>query len=73
MLETARDTAFTVSELLRKNQWNGKIIPPTQIRISKRIVLTKSNNSKELIVCHYFINRFQFQNSVCDVCHDLTM
>ena len=36
---------------------------------------TKSNNSKECIVCYYWFSNhgFKFQNSVCNGCHDLTM
>ena len=33
MLQNARVTAFTVSELLRENQQRGKIIPTTQIKV----------------------------------------
>ena len=43
--------------------------------ISEGIDLAKSNNSKEFMICHYwFFNHvFEFQNSVCNGCHDLTM
>ena len=36
---------------------------------------TKSNNSKECIVCHcrYSNHGLQYQNSVCNGCHDLMM
>ena len=36
---------------------------------------TKSNNSKECMICHYFFfnHGFKFQNSACNGCHDLTM
>ena len=36
---------------------------------------TKSNNSKECMVCHYWYynHRFKFRNSVFNGCHDLTM
>ena len=36
---------------------------------------TKSNNSKECMVCHYwyFNHRFQFRNSIFNSCYDLTM
>ena len=43
--------------------------------LSGGIDLTKSKNSKECIVCHYyyFNHGFKFQNSVCNGCHELTM
>ena len=43
--------------------------------IREGIDLAKSNNSKEFMICHYwFFNHvFEFQNSVCNGCHDLTM
>ena len=46
-----------------------------RINLSEEIDFTKSNNSKECIVCHYwfFNHGFKFQNSVCNGCHDLTM
>ena len=46
-----------------------------RIDISKGIDLTKSNNSKECLICHYwfFNHGFEFQDSVCDGCHDLLM
>ena len=36
---------------------------------------TKSNNSRECMVCHYFFfnHGFKFQDCVCNGCHDLTM
>ena len=38
MLQNARVTAFTISELLRENQQGGKITPrTTQIRVKKYI------------------------------------
>ena len=42
---------------------------------SEGIDLAKSNESKECMICHYlFFNRgFEFQDSVCNGCHDLTM
>ena len=42
---------------------------------SKGVEFAKSNNSKECINFHYwFFNRgFEFENSVCNVCHDLKM
>ena len=37
MLQNARVTAFTVSELLRENQQEGKITPhPTKIRVKEK-------------------------------------
>ena len=46
-----------------------------RIDIGKRVGPTKSNRSKECMICHYgFFNRgFTFQDSVCNDCHDLTM
>ena len=46
-----------------------------KIDLCERIDPAKSNNSKECIVCHYWLfNRgFKFQNSVCNGCHDLMM
>ena len=46
-----------------------------RIDISEGIDLAKSNNSKECMICHYFFfnHRFEFQDSVCYGCHDLTM
>ena len=43
--------------------------------ISQEIDPTKSNKSKECMICHYwfFNNGFKFQDSVCSGCHDLTM
>ena len=46
-----------------------------RIDISEGIDPTKSNKSKECMICHYFFfnNGFKFQDFVCNVCHDLTM
>ena len=46
-----------------------------RIDISEGIDLAKSNNSKECMICHYwFFNQgFEFRDSVCNGCHDLTM
>ena len=46
-----------------------------RIDISEGIDLTKSNKSKECMICHYFIfnHGFKFQDSVRNGCHDLTM
>ena len=43
--------------------------------ISQEIDPTKSNKSKECMICHYwfFNNGFKFQDSVCSGCHDLTI
>ena len=45
-----------------------------RIDISEGIDLAKSNNSKECMICHYwFFNQgFEFRDSVCNGCHDLT-
>ena len=42
---------------------------------SEIIDVTKSNNSKEYIVCHYwyFNHDFKFQSSICNCYHNLTM
>ena len=36
---------------------------------------TKSNKSRECMICHYwfFNHGFKFQDYVCNGCHDLTM
>ena len=46
-----------------------------RINISEGIDLAKSNNSKEWTLCHYwfFNHGFEFQDSVCNGCHDLAM
>ena len=46
-----------------------------RIDISEDIDLAKINNSKECMICHYFFfNRgFEFQDSACNGCHNLTM
>ena len=43
--------------------------------ISKEIDIAKSNNSKESMICHYFVfnHGVEFQDYVCNGCHDLTM
>ena len=54
MLQNARVTAFTVSELLRKNQQAGKIIPPPRLgswwgaQFEQLIGLTKQTLYKSL-------------------------
>ena len=44
-----------------------------QIDISEGIDPIKSNKIKECIICHYwfFNGGFEFQDSVCNGCHDL--
>ena len=46
-----------------------------RIDISEGIDLAKSNNSKECMICHYYFFNygFNFQDYVCNGCHDLTM
>ena len=46
-----------------------------RVDISKGTDLTKSTNSKECMICHYWLfnHGFQFQDSVYNGCHDLTM
>ena len=46
-----------------------------RIDISKGIDATKSNKSRECIICHYFFFNlgFKFQDYVCNSCHDLAM
>ena len=46
-----------------------------RIDINERIDPTKRNKSKESMICHYwFFNYgFEFQDAVCNGCHDLTM
>ena len=46
-----------------------------RIDISEGIDLAKSNNIKECMICHYFFfnHGFEFQDYVCNGCHDLTM
>ena len=46
-----------------------------KIDISDGIDPTKSNKSRECMICHYwfFNHRFKFQDHVCNDCHDLTM
>ena len=43
--------------------------------ISEEIDLAKSNNSKECMISHYcpFNHEFNFQDYVCDGCHDFKM
>ena len=46
-----------------------------RIDISEGIDPTKSNKSKECMICHYcfFNHGFKFQDSVYNGCHDLTI
>ena len=46
-----------------------------RIDISEGIDLTKSNKSKECIICHYwfFNHGFKFQDYITNGCHDLTI
>ena len=43
--------------------------------LSKGIDPLKSNNSKECMVCHYWVfnHGFKYQDSVCNGWHDLLM
>ena len=44
--------------------------------MSTRIdISAKSNNNKECMICHYwfFNHEFEFHDSVCNGCHNLTM
>ena len=45
-----------------------------RINISEGIDPTKSNRSKECMICHYqfFNHQFKFQDSIFNGCHDLT-
>ena len=46
-----------------------------RIDISEGVDLTKRNNSKECMICHYWLFNygFKFQDSICNGCHDLKM
>ena len=46
-----------------------------RIDISEGIDPTKSDKSRECMICHYcfFNHRFKFQDYVCNGCHDLAM
>ena len=46
-----------------------------RIDISKGVYPAESNNSNKCMICHYwfFSHGFQFQYSICNSCHDLTM
>ena len=43
--------------------------------ISEGVAITKSSNCKECVICldWFFNHGFEFQDSVCNGCHDLTM
>ena len=45
-----------------------------RIDVSKGIDPTKSNKSRECMICHYFFfnHGFKFQDYVCNGCHDLS-
>ena len=45
------------------------------IDISGGVDLTKNNNSKKNMICHYWFlhHGFKFQDYVCNGCHNLTM
>ena len=46
-----------------------------RIYIRKGIDSTKGSSSKECMICHYwfFLHGFNFQESTCNGCHDMTM
>ena len=46
-----------------------------RIDIGKGLDLAKSNNSKELMICYYFVfnHGFEFQFFVCNGCHDVSI
>ena len=46
-----------------------------RIGVSKGIDLSKSNRSKECMICHYWLfnHGLRFQDYVCNGCHDLIM
>ena len=46
-----------------------------KVDMSEGIDFAKSNNSKQCIFCEYcfFNHGFKYQDSVCNVCHDLLM
>ena len=52
-----------------------KIIRYKSCVTGKGIDLSKSNKNKECMICHYwfFNHGFNFQDSVCNGCHNLTM
>ena len=52
-----------------------KMLYYDRMDISEGIDLAKSNNSKECTICHhwFFNHGFNFQDYVCNGCHDLAM
>ena len=46
-----------------------------RIDLSEGINIAKSNINKECIICYYWFldQRFKFQDSACNGCHDFTM
>ena len=46
-----------------------------RIDISEGIDPTKSNKTRECMICHYFLfnHGFKFEDYVCNCCHDLSM
>ena len=46
-----------------------------RIDIQEGINIVKSSNSKECVICHYwfFNHGFEFQDTVCNGCHDLNI
>ena len=46
-----------------------------RIDISEEIDPTKSNKTRECMICHYFFFNygFKFEDYVCNCCHDLSM
>ena len=46
-----------------------------RINITEGTDPAKVNNSKECMVCHYWVfnHGFRFEDSVCNGCHDLKM
>ena len=54
MLMIAKDTTFTVSELLSENQQKGKITPPTQIRVKKNLKIFKMKKKNEEVKSELF-------------------
>ena len=53
--------------------WSYKYCITIELTYAKKIDVTKTNKSKEYLLCHYlfFNHGFNFQNSLCNVCHDL--
>ena len=72
MLQNARVTAFTVSELLMENQQGGgvKFHPPTQIRVSK-VNLTVKLYLKKIWHGYFIHRRLPFETERCNICISL--